>query len=51
MELVSKKKLLKEFEVQASFYSIRMGDQMFECRNQAKVNIIKNDVNGCVKTH
>ena len=37
MELVSKNELLNEFEVEASFYNVKIGDQTFECRNQAKV--------------
>lgn len=37
MELLSKNELLEEFEVEASFYNITIGDQTFECRNQAKV--------------
>ncbi len=37
MELVSKKELLKEFEVEASFYNVKIGDTVFECRNQARI--------------
>ncbi|MCO7176980.1 hypothetical protein ACFP7A_13065 [Sporolactobacillus kofuensis] len=40
MELVSKKDLLMEFEVKASFYNVKIGDRVFECRNQAKINRI-----------
>ena len=40
MELVKKKKLLKEFEVEASFYNVKLGDAVFECRNQARIKRI-----------
>lgn len=37
MELVSKKELLEEFEVEASFYNVKIGDKLFECRNEARI--------------
>lgn len=37
MELVKKKELLTEFEVEASFYNVKLGDVVFECRNQARI--------------
>lgn len=40
VELVSKKELLKEFEVEASFYNVKIGDRVFECRNQARIKRI-----------
>ncbi|WP_177184847.1 hypothetical protein [Sporolactobacillus nakayamae] len=43
MELISKKELLKEFEVKASFYNMKIGHKIFECRNQARIKRIGND--------
>ncbi|WP_139692972.1 DUF1643 domain-containing protein [Sporolactobacillus terrae] len=40
MDLISKKELLKEFEVEASFYNMRVGDRVFACRNQARIKRI-----------
>lgn len=40
VELVRKKELLKEFEVEASFYNVKIGDRVFECRNQARIKRI-----------
>jgi hypothetical protein len=37
MELITKKELLKEFEVEASFYNVRTNDLVFECRSQARI--------------
>ena len=37
MELLKKVELLKEFEVKASFYNVRLNDYLFECRNQARI--------------
>lgn len=37
MELITKKELLKEFEVEASFYNVRINDLLFECRSQARI--------------
>lgn len=40
MELVSKKELLKDFEVEASFYNVKIADRVFECRNHARIKRI-----------
>lgn len=37
MELIKKKELLMEFEVEASFYNVVMNNQVFECRSQARI--------------
>lgn len=37
MELIKKKELLNEFEVEASFYNVTVNDQVFECRSQARI--------------
>lgn len=37
MELVSRKELLKEYEVEASFYNVRIEGETFECRSQARI--------------
>ncbi|CAM3156185.1 hypothetical protein [Sporolactobacillus spathodeae] len=40
MDLISKKELLMEFEVEASFYNVGIGNRVFECRNQARIKRI-----------
>lgn len=40
MELIAKKHLLREFEVEASFYKMKIGAETFECRNHAKIKSI-----------
>ncbi|MDN3956171.1 hypothetical protein [Sporolactobacillus laevolacticus] len=40
MDLVSKKELLEEFEVEASFYNVKISDRVFECRSQARIKRI-----------
>ena len=37
MELIKKKELLQEFEVEASFYNVVVNDQIFECRSRARI--------------
>lgn len=40
MELIAKKNLLSEFEVEASFYNVKIGTEAFECRSHAKIKRI-----------
>jgi hypothetical protein len=35
MELVSKEELVNEYEVNASFYKLKIADKVFDCRNRA----------------
>jgi hypothetical protein len=37
VELIMKEELLKEFEVEASFYKVAVNDQVFECRSQSRI--------------
>jgi hypothetical protein len=37
MELITKNELLNEFEIEASFYNVRINDLVFECRSQARI--------------
>jgi hypothetical protein len=40
LELIRKGALLREFEVEGSFYNVKIRDEVFECRNQAKIKKI-----------
>lgn len=40
MDFISRKDLLMEFEVEASFYNVEIGNSVFECRNQARIKRI-----------
>ena len=40
MELISKAELVKEYEVNASFYRLKFDDKVFDCRNRAIIRRI-----------
>lgn len=46
MQLIRKQELLREYEVEGSFYNVDIQGEVFECRSQARIKRIgANDVN------